>query len=310
MMATSMVRAARRSESAASERGEGSDGAGRPGAGPPGAALIARGRHQASQSAPGGRILDEVTTAGGEQRRETVVVPGSPGPLVWLDADHPRRGRDDLDSLIDDLFPEVDERPGWFDVGLVVLGAALLTWTVLGHGPAILLVAGLLALGLGCTLPLRTAWRRAGYRRQQSRRKARLAQGASIDASSPSTLRLVRAYEHLLETGDGQSADADAVAAAHGAVLEAATLLHGRPPAPGRERDYVEHRAAAIEGLAQALGERRPEVAPPEPEGPNGLDPGALVEARDELDEIAGFNSVSRLEELAQDVRMRRHGPA
>ena len=45
-------------------------------------------------------------------RRNFVVVPHRPGPLLSLDTGRSQRARDDLDELIDDLFPDVDERPG------------------------------------------------------------------------------------------------------------------------------------------------------------------------------------------------------
>ncbi|HEX7277326.1 MAG TPA: hypothetical protein VF244_08125, partial [Acidimicrobiales bacterium] len=92
---------------------------------------------------------------------------------------------------------------------------------------------------------------------------------------------------------------ATAVAAAHGALLEAASLLQGRVPAPGRESEYVERRRVAIEDLAGAL------ALPPA-----DIDGAARVEARAEVEEVAGFTAVSRLEELTEETRSRRHEPA
>ena len=227
------------------------------------------------------------------------------GAVIRLDA--PRQGRDpdDLDGLIDDLFPDVDERPGWFDVGLVVVGAGLLAWTVLTDAPGVLRVLGVLALALGCILPVRSAWRRGRQRRLRRRRESLLATGVPVDVSSPTTRRLVDAYDELLALGGTHDVGGPAVAAAHSAVLETATLLGGRPPAPGSECDYVDRRTAAVLDLASALRALpTPSTAPEAPV----LHPGAVVEAREELDHIAGFSSVSRLEELAQEARMLRRG--
>ncbi len=229
-----------------------------------------------------------------------VVVPDGPGPLVPLEpVAGGGRGRDDLDELIDDLLPDVDDRAGWFDAGLLVVGAALLVWGLASGGSTLAVVAGVAALTLGCVLPLRTGWRRVAARRQGRRRSAVLAGGVPVDISSPTTSRLATAYAGLLVAVGGDADGAPAIAAAHGAVLEAATLLGGRVPTSDREREYVDQRTAAIEALAAAFG----------PTTGDGS-PATLVEARDELDEIAGFNAVSRLEELADEIRTRRHGPA
>jgi hypothetical protein len=53
-----------------------------------------------------------------------VVVPWTPGPLIVPTSDE--RTRDEVDELVDELFgPDVDEKPGWFDAGLVAAGVAL-----------------------------------------------------------------------------------------------------------------------------------------------------------------------------------------
>jgi hypothetical protein len=98
-----------------------------------------------------------------------------------------------------------------------------------------------------------------------------------------------------------------ALAAAHGAVLEVATLCGGRAPSQA-ELAYIERRADAIAALADSL-------APPGPEasgggGRPGVDaerPAAVVEARDELDLITGTSSVDRLQALAGEAG-HRHG--
>ncbi|MEA2826267.1 MAG: hypothetical protein QOG43_706 [Actinomycetota bacterium] len=218
-----------------------------------------------------------------------------------LDPVAPRR--DDLDDLIDELLPDVDERPGWFDAGLLAVGAMLLAGGLTVGAPSFVLVGAVFALTLGCVLPLRTAWRRLAAGRAGRRRSARLASGVPVDVTSPITGRLVAAYEALLRVEGVRDGGAPAVAAAHGALLEAATLLGGRAPTSVREQEYVDRRTAAIEALAAALTPTPAEMAA-------GGEPSLLVDVRDEVEEMAGLNAVSRLDELAEEARLRRHGPA
>jgi hypothetical protein len=260
------------------------------------------------------RILEEVNPDGGGARLDLMVVPNSPGPLIALPEDR-RRHKDDLDDLIDELLPDVEERSGWFDAGLLILGAVLVVWALVGRPPPIVAVLGVLSLGLGCVLPLRGGWRRVEQRRRRRRRDGLLTKGHPIETSSPSTSRLVRAYEDLLgvkcggrhELGD---VDPSALAAAHGALLEVASLLGGRAPQSGREAEYVEKRAVAIEALTQALRESRARDGDSGHEPQVELEPGTLVEAREELDQVAGFSSISRLDELTEEARIRHHGDA
>lgn len=242
-------------------------------------------------------------------RRNFVVVPHRPGPLLSLDTGRSQRARDDLDELIDDLFPDVDERPGWFDAVLVVVGAGLLAWAWTGEPPGVVTVLGVVTLALGCILPVRAAWRRARRRREHRRRNGLLEQGVPIDASSPGAAALVRAYEDLLRLANrsGSEFGDPAISAAHDALLEVASLLKGRSPTSERELGYVDKRAAAIAELAGALREL-PTGSQSPSEDPSVVDPDALVEAREELDEIAAFNSVTRLEELTAEARIQRGG--
>ncbi len=233
----------------------------------------------------------------GGSRLDLVVVPSSPGPVVRLEPGRP--GQDALDDLIDEILPDVDGGPGWFDAGLLVVGAGLVALALVTGGPTFVLVPGLAALALGCVLPVRTGWRRVQARRLGRRQSTILATGVPLDVSSPTIRRLVAAYEAVLGLGGAGNEGAAAMAAAHGALLEAASLLQGRAPAPGREREYVDRRRVAIEDLAAAL------ALPPV-----DVDAAARVEARAEVEELAGFTAVSRLEELTEETRSRRHGCA
>ena len=220
---------------------------------------------------------------------ELIVVPPVPGPLVR--PDQPRRDRDELDEVIDELFPDSDEPPGWFDAGLLAAAAALIGWALAG-GPGWALVVGLGCLALGVVLPARWLWRRA-----RTARSARHAAGVPLPplGDDPAVARLVQAYDSL---GELVSDDADpARIAAHGAVLEVATLLAGRPAGSAAEREYVTTRAAALEDLTGALRSR------PLATGADRLDPTLVAQARDELDALTGGGSLGRLTDLIAEAR-------
>lgn len=235
-------------------------------------------------------------------------MPRAPGPLVRLDLPRRERDRDDLDEIIDDLFPETDERPAWFDVGLVAFGAGLAGWALAASGPGWALVVGLAGLALGAILPVRWLWRRAGRLRSSRRRGALLAAGVAVRVDDPGPARLVRAYDELVAATGGAGAGPTAWTAdparlaAHGALLEVATLLAGRPVSSGAEREYVTARAAAIEDLVGAIRDR------PAVEDPDAPDPGLVAEARVELDELTGGGALARLGELTTEAR-RGHDP-
>lgn len=244
----------------------------------------------------------------GPNQHNFLVVPHRLGPLVSLDSSGAHRATDDFDQLIDDVFPDVEERPGWFDAVLVVTGAGLLAWSWIGGAPGIVTVIGAIALALGCILPIRSAWRRAQQRREQRRRAGLLEKGVPIDVSSPAAAALVGAYADLigLATRSDPEVGRPAITAAHGALLEVASLLKGRSPTSERELGYVDIRAITVAELADAL--RDLPVSPERPEDNDStVDPDALVAAREELDRIAPFNSLTRLEELIAEARTRRH---
>jgi hypothetical protein len=222
-----------------------------------------------------------------------VVVPPAPGPLLWPDGD---RNRDGLDELIDDLLPDTDEGPGFTDAALLAGGGGLLGWTIVGSPPAVVTVAGAVALGLGCILPLRAGWRWVASRR----RSKRLAGSLAMRADTPALARLAAAYE----TVDGLPATtASARAAAHGALLEVASLLAGGTPDSDSERRYVDARVSAVEELADALRQ----IVPGDPavEEPAAVDPELLVAAREELDALSGASALAHLQDITAEMRAR-----
>lgn len=249
-----------------------------------------------------------VPAAGGSRRIDVVVVPRRPGPVIFLDGDRSRRGRDDLDDLIDELLPEVDEEPGWFDVALLLLGGGLLLWPWVSGPPPIVATLGVIAICLGCVLPIRTSWRHARQRRAHSRRDAWLAQGVLLDISSPSVAALVSAYEDLFRVAGGSSpwVGGPATPAAHVALMEVASLLGGQPPRSERQRAFVDQRARAVADLCDAL--RELPSSPPKtfPGDPSLVEPDVLIEAWEGLDQISPFNSVTRIEAIIDEARIRR----
>lgn len=225
--------------------------------------------------------------AGGRHGDDAIViVPPTPGRLVRPG----RRDQDGLDDLIDELLPDTDEGPGPMDAALLAGGGAVVAWSVVGSPPLAATVAGVAAFGLGCILPVRSAWRWVVGRRRSG--------GARLRVDDAGVARLVTAYEAL----DGLAATTDAArAAAHGALLEVASLLDGRPPGSDGETRYVGARVTAVEALLAAL--RELDAAGPLVEGRPA--PDLVVEAREELDALGGVSALSRLDDVTAEVRAR-----
>ena len=115
--------------------------------------------------------------------RRLLVVPSAPGPLRPLEA---APGPDELDALIDEVFGRTtDERPGPFDIVLVVGGAALIGWGFLTSAPG-WLALGAIGLVLGLALPVRQLMRSSSDRRRSDRERRLAIRGC---CSIPTTRR-------------------------------------------------------------------------------------------------------------------------
>lgn len=194
----------------------------------------------------------DATPAG--QQPALMVIPRRPGPL--REVDEQGRPPDDLDELVDELFgPSPDERPGLFDAVLFVGGLGLLGWCLLAGASVLLAVVAIVAIALGAALPARGML--AGIRRREEARRRRRAigNGQLLDVSDRATNELARAYGECVEASvlPGVGSADEAVAAAHQAVLEVATLLDGGRPIAAAQRRYVTARTAAIEEVTDAL---------------------------------------------------------
>jgi hypothetical protein len=242
------------------------------------------------------------TDAHADERR-LLLVPHRPGPLLPLDAQPGKHG-DDLDVLIDEVFgPPTDEGPGAFDAALVVVGLALLAWSVLGAAGAGVAVVGVVLLVLGVALPARAVLRAGRARRVAQRERAALASGLALDVSDPSLNTLVASYEWLRTAAGLPGVPGDqgwqALEAAHAALLEVASLLDGRPPQTEDEHAYVDRRTAAIRDLTAELskryrGWRRRRQVRSTPMDQTA----AVVRARNDLEAATGTGAVTELERL------------
>lgn len=226
--------------------------------------------------------------AGGRDDDSFVLIPRAPGALVWPGW----RDQDGLDDLIDESLPATEEGPGLTDAALVAGGGAVVAWSVVGSPPVAATVAGTVALALGCILPVRAVWRRAVRRRRDAGTVAMRVDDAGLH-------RLASVYTELDALA---TTTVPARAAAHGALLEVATLLDGRTPRSEAERRYVEARLRAMEALVGALKEF--DIV--DTEGPPA---DLVVQAREELDALGGVGALSRLDELTTEIRARGQRP-
>jgi hypothetical protein len=228
--------------------------------------------------------------------RAAVIVPARPGPLVRLrDVE---RGRDEIDELLDDVFGEPDDRgPGPVDAVLVAGGLGAIIGGQATSLPTVVTVCGAVAFGLGAVLPLRSLWRRVGSARRSRRRRSLLGDGVLLRTDHTSIKQLLAAHERLLGAAAPLAAAPRARVhdVAHAALIEVASLLGGRPPGAQVEVDYVAARTHALEGLAATVAD--PRVGDGETDRRR-----ALVEARHEVEQLAGSSSLTDASDLSREL--------
>lgn len=246
----------------------------------------------------------------GSTTRRIVVIPRSPGPPRGVDSSADGSS-DDLDQLIDEVFgPPPQDRPGAFDVVLVVGGILLLAWGLATSAGTLPLLVGGTALVLGLALPLRSVVRTVRRRDAQRRWRRAIGSGYALDVSHPATLALDDAYARLWRATRLAGVDVgdQAVEPAHAAVVEVATLLDGGPPVGAAQVEYVEKRSRAIRAIAEELERGHREWV--ETEGAAGrrtlrrreVWATAVTEAREELEAGDRHSSLDRLERLQGEL--------
>lgn len=228
-----------------------------------------------------------------------VVVPARPGPLL-RPSDRSGRQRDDLDELIDELLPDVDEGPGPFDVALAAIGVGLLV-TGLATGATWMVVLGVLGAALGAVLPVRWVWRRSRSAQAGRATRALTDRGTVMAVDGIEVHDLISAHDALWSVAEGLTPAATIAVqgAAHQAVAEAAALLAGSAPATAEERAYVSERTRAMQDLLSDT--RRSGTDVTERDARQGR-----VAAAAEIDALGGPSSLSRLADLRQDPEV--HG--
>ena len=251
-------------------------------------------------------VGDEQPEAGGARR--VVIVPRRPGLLREYQTT--QRPRDELDEFIDELFgAATEEKPGRFDLLLVITGAVLIAWASLLDGPAPALWFGIGAVVLGLALPVRAALRMYGLNRSGGLRRRILDGGTLLDASHPATVALIDAYGRLIQmsclqgTGDPQRA----VTAGHMAVVEVAKGLDGQPPASPAKVRFVAVRTEAIETLTRQMLRSHDRWAAQTADLP--LDAGGggsgepATQRFESLNALSGSGALAELEKLNDQLR-------
>lgn len=228
--------------------------------------------------------------------RALVVVPMRPGPLLDLPTEIPRQ-RDELDELLDDVFGEpTREGPGLLDIVLITGGFALAVAAELAHLSMAVAVLGATMAGLGLVLPARALWQRRARRRAKHRVDEVLQQGLPLNLGDPATTQLAAIYQRVVELSAATDAvGADALEAAHLAMVEVADLVGGRPPRGAAEKEYVLTRVRALENLAQVLVQPSPSIVDQNEDAGSAVRDAAVAAIR-QLEERSGGGSVARIE--------------
>jgi hypothetical protein len=225
-----------------------------------------------------------------------VVVPARPGPVVRLQ--ELERGRDEIDELLDDVFGEPDDRgPGLVDAVLVLGGLAAFIGGQVASLPAVVTVCGVAAVALGAVLPLRALWGKVGSAQRTRRLRSLLGDGVLLRIDHPSIEQLLAAHQRLLSATAplATASHARVHDVAHAALLEVASLLGGRPPEVLVEIDYVAARTHALEELAAAVTD--PRAGDGESDRRR-----ALIEARQEVEQLAGGSSLTDAHDLSREL--------
>jgi hypothetical protein len=238
--------------------------------------------------------------------RRLVLVPREIGPMVALDqgAGGPK---DDLDALVDEVFgPSTDERPGPFDLALLVAGAILLAWALLTGAATWVIVVAVAAIVLGAALPARSLVRR--YRGAAASRRIASAErrGYLLDVTSGSTAELLRAHRALGEAAalPGSVYSGRAMDAAHLAVVEVASLLDGQPPDGPTQDEYIAKRTTALVALTSQLAEANRRWLAEQAAGAAAEEErrqrwvASVTQARDELQAEDRYGSLAQLQRL------------
>jgi hypothetical protein len=205
------------------------------------------------------------------------------------------RTPDDIDAVLDDVFGAPSrEGTSAFDVVLLVAGGGLLLAGSLSQIATGWAVAGAAMVLLGLVLPVRDLWRAGQRRRAQSRLDGLLAGGLALEAGHESTTALVASYQRVVTDA---YLPADALEAAHLAVMEVARLLQGHRPSGPAEIEYVESRVRALTALEAALAQA----------GRVDDDASiAAVRAAEELDAVRGPGSLARLDAVRATLQRGR----
>lgn len=230
-----------------------------------------------------------------DRERATVIVPARPGPLIRLqDA---ILSRDEIDDALDDLFGEPDDRgPGPVDAVLVAGGVGAIIAAQAASLPTMVTVGGAIAVTLGAVLPLRSLARRVTAARRARRLRSLLGEGALLRADHPSVQRLITVHSRVLSASAALAAapQARVHGVAHDALLEVASLLAGRPPS-GAEVGYVDARTDALEQLEVAINDPRARDGEADHRQ-------AMVEARHEVEQLAGDSSLTEASRLSREL--------
>ena len=110
-------------------------------------------------------------------------------------------------------------------------------------------------------------------------------------------MQLLAAHERLIGASSSLAAPprARVQAVAHAAVLEVASLLGGRSPVAEAEEGYVAARTHALADLASTVAD--PRVGDGERDRRR-----ALVEARHEVEQLAGSSSLTEASDLSRQL--------